>query len=147
MKKLILGTMAALVAAGPIVAAPAAAQDRHYDRGGYDNQRRDDRGYDNQRRDNRGYDNRGRGNRGYGNYGYNNRGGDRGFRQWRRGERFDYRHAQNYRRIDDWRAYRGRHLYAPPRGYYWARSGNDAILVAAAGGLIGAVLSGAFNGY
>jgi Ni/Co efflux regulator RcnB len=122
MKKLILGTMAALVAAGPIVAAPAAAQDyRHHDRGGYNNH----------------------GN----NHGYDNRGGNRGFRQWRRGDRFDSRYAQNYRRIDDWRAYRGRHLYAPPPGYYWARSGNDAILVAAAGGLIGAVMAGAFNGY
>jgi len=64
---------------------------------------------------------------------------------WRKGERFDYRQARNYRVINDYRAYRGRHLYAPPRGYHWVRSGNDAVLVAVAGGLIGAVLAGAFN--
>lgn len=64
---------------------------------------------------------------------------------WRKGERFDYRQARNYRVINDYRAYRGRHLYAPPRGYHWVRSGNDAVLVAVTGGLIGAVLAGAFN--
>jgi len=67
------------------------------------------------------------------------------YRNWRRGERFDYRHAPHYRVINDWRGYRGRHLYAPPRGYHWVRSGNDAVLVAVTGGLIGAVLAGAFN--
>ncbi len=67
------------------------------------------------------------------------------YRSWRRGERFDYRQARNYRVINDWRGYRGRHLYAPPRGYHWVRSGNDAVLVAVAGGVIGAVLAGAFN--
>ena len=67
------------------------------------------------------------------------------FRNWRQGERFDYRQARNYQSINDWRGYRGRHLYAPPRGYHWVRSGNDAVLVAVAGGLIGAVLAGAFN--
>ena len=65
-------------------------------------------------------------------------------RTWRRGERFDYRYAPNYRQID-YRQYRGRHLYVPPRGYRWVRSGNDAVLVAVTGGLIGAVLAGAFN--
>ena len=64
---------------------------------------------------------------------------------WRKGQRFDYHQARNYRQINDWRAYRGRHLYAPPRGYHWVQSGNDAVLVAVAGGLIGAVLAGAFN--
>jgi len=67
------------------------------------------------------------------------------FRNWRRGERFDYRQARNYRVINDWRAYRAHRLYAPPRGYHWVRSGNDAVLVAVTGGLIGAVLAGAFN--
>ena len=66
-------------------------------------------------------------------------------RNWRKGERFDYRQARNYQQINDWRGYRGRHLYAPPRGYHWVRSGNDAVLVAVAGGLIGAVLAGAFH--
>lgn len=63
---------------------------------------------------------------------------------WRQGERFDRRYASNYRQID-YRQYRGRHLYAPPRGYQWVQSGNDAVLVAVTSGLIGAVLSGALR--
>lgn len=66
-------------------------------------------------------------------------------RRWARGQRFDRRYAQNYREISDWRAYRGRRLYAPPRGSRWVRSGNDAVLIRTNGGVIGAVLSGAFN--
>lgn len=65
--------------------------------------------------------------------------------RWAKGQRFDRRYATNYTEIRDWRAYRGRRLYAPPRGYHWVRSGNDAVLVAVTGGLIGAVLAGAFN--
>ena len=49
-----------------------------------------------------------------------------GYRSWRAGDRFDRRYAQGYRRLNDWRAYR---LSAPQRGYYWARSGRDAVLV------------------
>ena len=66
-------------------------------------------------------------------------------RRWARGQRFDRRYANNYQEIRDWRQYRGRRLYAPPRGYHWVRSGNDAVLVALSGGLIGAGLGGAFN--
>lgn len=65
-------------------------------------------------------------------------------RNWRRGERFDRNHARDYRVID-YRQYRGRHLYAPPRGYHWVRSGNDAVLVAISSGIIGAVLAGALR--
>jgi Ni/Co efflux regulator RcnB len=68
-----------------------------------------------------------------------------GYRRWNKGQRFDSRYAQNYSVINNWQTYRGRHLYAPPRGYHWVRSGNDAVLVAITGGLIGAVLAGAFN--
>jgi Ni/Co efflux regulator RcnB len=60
-------------------------------------------------------------------------------RNWQRGERFDSRYARNYRQVD-YRTH-GR-LYAPPRGYQWVQSGNDAVLVALASGLIGAVLGG-----
>lgn len=67
------------------------------------------------------------------------------YRRWNKGQRFDRRYARNYTEIRDWRQYRGRRLYAPPRGYHWVRSGNDAVLVAVTGGLIGAVLAGAFN--
>ena len=63
---------------------------------------------------------------------------------WAKGQRFDRRYAQNYRELD-YRQYRGRHLYAPPRGYHWVRSGNDAVLVALTGGVIGAVLAGALR--
>ena len=66
------------------------------------------------------------------------------FRGWRQGERFDRSRAQNYRELD-YRQYRGRHLYAPPRGYHWVRSGNDAVLVAVSSGIIGAVLAGALR--
>jgi Ni/Co efflux regulator RcnB len=66
------------------------------------------------------------------------------YRHWAKGQRFDRRYAQNYRQID-YRQYRGRGLYAPPRGYQWAQSGNDAVLVAVASGLIGAVIGGAIN--
>jgi len=64
-------------------------------------------------------------------------------RNWKRGERFDYRYARNYRVVTNYRSYH--RLYAPPRGYHWVRSGNDAVLVAITGGLIGAVVAGAFN--
>lgn len=67
------------------------------------------------------------------------------YHRWNRGQRFDARYAQNYRVVSNWQQYRGRRLYAPPRGYHWVRSGNDAVLVAITGGLIGAVLAGAFN--
>jgi Ni/Co efflux regulator RcnB len=64
------------------------------------------------------------------------------YRHWARGERFDARYASNYRVVN----YRdhGR-LYAPPRGYHWVQSGNDAVLVAITSGLIGAVIGSALN--
>jgi Ni/Co efflux regulator RcnB len=61
---------------------------------------------------------------------------------WRKGERFDYRQARNYRVVND---YRGRHLKAPPRGYRYVQSGNDALLVGVTSGIIAAVLSGALR--
>ncbi len=66
-------------------------------------------------------------------------------RQWRKGQRFDRQQVRNYRQINDWRAYRNQRLYAPQRGQQWVRSGNDAVLISVASGLIGAVLAGAFN--
>jgi Ni/Co efflux regulator RcnB len=51
---------------------------------------------------------------------------DNGAYNWRAGQRFDRRRATNYRVVRDYRTYR---LAAPGRGQYWARSGNDAILV------------------
>lgn len=63
-------------------------------------------------------------------------------RRWAKGQRFDSRYAQNYRVINNPRAYR---LNAAPRGYRYVQSGNDAVLVSLASGIIGAVLFGALN--
>ena len=60
------------------------------------------------------------------------------YRHWQRGQRFDSRYARNYRQID-YRQYRG--LRAPPRGYRYVQSGNDAVLVAITSGIIGAVFA------
>jgi Ni/Co efflux regulator RcnB len=60
-------------------------------------------------------------------------------RRWNQGERFDSRYAGNYRIIGN--SYRNRQA---PRGYRWVQSGNDAVLVALASGLIGAIAANAF---
>ncbi|KQN26302.1 hypothetical protein ASE86_09220 [Sphingomonas sp. Leaf33] len=65
--------------------------------------------------------------------------------KWAKGQRFNRAEARNYRQISNWRQYQNRRLYAPPRGYQWVQSGNDAVLVAVASGVIGAVLGGVFN--
>jgi Ni/Co efflux regulator RcnB len=65
------------------------------------------------------------------------------YHRWAKGQRFDRRHARNYRVVTNYRSYH--RLYNPPRGYHWVRSGNDAVLVAVTSGLIGAVIGGAFN--
>ena len=64
------------------------------------------------------------------------------YRAWHKGERFDRRYAQNYRQID-YRQYRG--LRAPPRGYHYVRSGNDAVLVGITSGVIAAVFGNAIR--
>lgn len=58
---------------------------------------------------------------------------------WRKGERFDARQARNYRQID-YRKYRG--LRAPPKGYRYVQSGNDAVLVGVTSGIIAAIVAG-----
>ena len=63
-------------------------------------------------------------------------------RTWRKGQRFDRRYARNYREIRNPRAYR---LREAPRGYRWVQSGDDAVLIAIAGGVIGAVLANIFD--
>lgn len=64
-------------------------------------------------------------------------------RTFRAGERFDRRRAANYRVID-YRPYAGRRLHAPPRGFYWARSGRDAVLVRRSNGVIRRVVPNVF---
>ena len=63
------------------------------------------------------------------------------YRNWRAGQRFDRRYAQNYRVITTYRNYR---LAAPPRGSQWVRSGNDALLINGRGNVI-QVRGGAFR--
>lgn len=60
------------------------------------------------------------------------------YRNWQRGQRFDSRYARNYRQID-YRQHRG--LKAPPRGYRYVQSGNDAVLVGVTSGIIAAIFS------
>jgi len=62
--------------------------------------------------------------------------------RWAKGQRFDRRQATNYRVINNYRGYR---LNAPPRGYQWVQSGNDAVLIAITSGIIGAVIGGAIR--
>lgn len=61
---------------------------------------------------------------------------------WARGQHFDRYHAPNYAVIDYRRYHR---LHAPPRGYRWVRSGDDAVLVAISTGIIASVIAGALR--
>ncbi|HZU50291.1 MAG TPA: RcnB family protein [Sphingomicrobium sp.] len=62
-------------------------------------------------------------------------------REWNRGDRFDNRYAVNYRVIDNPGYY---NLRPAPYGYRWVQSGNDAVLVAIASGIIGSIIGNAF---
>lgn len=62
-------------------------------------------------------------------------------RSWQRGDRFDSRYAPNYMMISNPYAY---NLRPAPYGYRWVRSGNNAVLVAIASGIIGALVANAF---
>lgn len=63
-------------------------------------------------------------------------------RKWQRGQRFDARYAPRYRQVD-YRQHRG--MKAPPRGYRYVQSGNDAVLVSITTGIIAAVLFNALR--
>lgn len=63
-------------------------------------------------------------------------------KKWAKGQRFDRRYATNYQVIN-YGSYR--RLSAPPRGYQWVRSGNDAVLIGITSGLVSSVVSGLFN--
>jgi Ni/Co efflux regulator RcnB len=149
MKKIILGAAAATLIASPILAAaPASAADRH----GRDQHMSQTVRHEQSRTTSYRSDDRAT-NRN--SYRYPERNTYRAptrvtyhqtyrpaYRTWKRGERFDSRYASNYRVISDYRDYG---LQAPPYGYRWAQSGNDAVLVSLASGLIGAVLGGAIH--
>jgi Ni/Co efflux regulator RcnB len=66
------------------------------------------------------------------------------YRRWAKGQRFDRRYARNYG-VVDYRRYRNRRLYAPPRGYRWVRSGNDAVLIGITSGIVAASIAGALQ--
>jgi Ni/Co efflux regulator RcnB len=122
--KIILG-----VAAASILAVPAAAAPYGHD----GNQGRNDRGRSGQVVNHRQVtDFRQQ------SYGFHQQGQAPRFRV---GHRFDRNYATRYRVIQNPRAYR---LHDAPRGYRWVQSGNDAVLVGIAGGLIGAIFANAF---
>lgn len=157
MKRLMLTIAAMAAVAGPMAlsASEASAQDRgrweHRDRGGRDWDRGDrgrDRGHWDRGRDDRRWDRGDRWDRGRHNgYYYNNRwsygppppayygrpGYRPGYTAWRRGAYLPQYYRGDYYRMSDYHRYG---LRAPPRGYYWYRSGNDYILAAIATGLI-----------
>lgn len=66
------------------------------------------------------------------------------YRRWAKGQRFDRRYARNYA-VVDYRRYQNRRLYAPPRGYRWVRSGNDAVLIGITSGIVAASIAGALQ--
>ncbi|MCP3733035.1 RcnB family protein [Sphingomonas sp. MG17] len=121
MKKFVLAAVATTLVASPILAAaPAAAAPQRYEmtqRSGYGDRYGDNRF----ERDRRYQPTRSQ------------------YRNWKRGERFDSRYARNYRQVD-YRQYRG--LRAPPRGYRYVQSGNDAVLIGITSGIIAAVFAG-----
>lgn len=127
MKKLIAGALAVSLIATPALAAPqpshAASAQQHDNRGNAQATRNDRR--DTDRRSAQDDRRNGPQNRG-----------------WHKGERFDQRYARNYSEIRSPGSYR---LQNAPRGYHWVRSGNDAVLVGIATGLIAAVMANAIR--
>jgi Ni/Co efflux regulator RcnB len=59
-----------------------------------------------------------------------------------KGQRFDRHRAQHYARLD-YRRYK--RLSAPPRGYIWVRSGDDALLVRSSNNVILRVIDNVFR--
>ncbi|MEZ5960660.1 MAG: RcnB family protein [Hyphomonadaceae bacterium] len=134
--------LAAVIAAGPLAATSASAQQYHgRDRGERHQANRDhdrnDRGRWNQRQHNGFYI----GNRFY--YGQptyqqmQRRDYRAGYQQWRRGDRLPSYARQQYREVD-WRRER---LRQPPRGYHYVRDDRgEVLLVAIATGVILSIL-------
>ncbi len=129
MKKFLMALAATSMIASPLVAsqAQAAPYQQNYGRDIRQNDNRHGQNdYRNGRNDNR-----------YGQNNYRN-----GQHRWAKGQRFDRRQVQNYRVINNARAY---HLGNAPRGYQWVQSGNDAVMVALVSGIIGAVIGNAIR--
>ena len=167
MKKIALALAGASVALTGLMATPAAAADfGGRDRGRYEQvqsrgyQQVQSRGY--QQVQNRGerqvqsrnvgqFQNRGFAqyqNRGFAQYQNSGSNWNQSYnynrveaRNWQRGDRFDSRYATDYMVISDPGYY---DLSPAPYGYRWVRSGDNAILVAIASGIIGALVANAF---
>ena len=135
MKKIVLALAGASVALTGLAATPASAADfNRHDRGRYEQVQNRNRVVTNRFVTNRYVTNRFVAKR------HNN---NRYFQahRWNRGDRFDSRYAMGYRVISNPYAY---NLRPAPYGYRWVQSGNDAVLVAIAGGIIGAIIANAF---
>jgi Ni/Co efflux regulator RcnB len=129
MKKIALALAGASVALTGLAATPASAADfNRHDRGRYE-QVQNRKVVRNRVVTNRYVTNRDVANRNFQAH------------RWNRGDRFDSRYAMNYRVISNPYAY---NLRPAPYGYRWVQSGNDAVLVAIAGGIIGAIMANAF---
>jgi Ni/Co efflux regulator RcnB len=121
---LMVMTVALLAPTGALHAQHRSDRDRHDERS--DRFRKDDR-----------HDRRDRHDR------YDRRHAERPqWRSWKRGDRFDRRYARDYQILDH-RRYRA--LRPPPRGYHYVRSGNDAVLVGIATGIVAAVIANAIR--
>lgn len=133
-KALIVAAVAATFTSG---AAFAQSYDRDHRNDRYEQNDRSYRGerYDSNRRAHYGYDGRYDHRRGVErrHYGYTNGSHYR----VRRGEYLAHQYRGSRYVVSDWR---GRRLYAPPRGYHWVQAGNDYALVALATGVIAQVL-------
>lgn len=143
-KKIAIATMAALMAAGPISASAASAQQYRGD-GRYERNDRDDR-RDN-RRDAR-WDQRQHNGFYLGNTFYRGeptraqqarRDYRPSYQQWRRGDRVPISYRAHYRNVD-WRRER---LREPPRGYQYVRTdrGETLLVGIATGVILGLILS------
>jgi Ni/Co efflux regulator RcnB len=150
MKRLLISLLAVSCLAGPVAVSATEASAQGRDR----YERRDDRR--DHRRDSRRDNRRGGGERWdrgrHNGYYYRNRwhyGAPPasyyrdpyyrpGYTAWRRGAYLPRDYRGNGYRVNDYGRYR---LRAPPRGYYWYRSGNDYILAAIASGLIYEVIT------
>jgi Ni/Co efflux regulator RcnB len=112
-------------------------QSRGYDRSDYRGRDDDRRGQNWSRSDNR-YEQRASRSYRAGRYQ-----APRGYqtRQWRRGDRMPSAYRGNGYVVD----HRRYGLNAPPRGYQYVRSGNDAVLAAVATGVIASVIVSLFQ--
>lgn len=124
-------TISAIMLAALVVPSMAMAQPG----------RDDNRGGDHRGGNDRGGDHRGPGGQGGPGWNGGGRGGQpNGWRQFRKGERFDQGRAWNYADVD-YRRYN--RLRPPPRGYRWVRNGNDAVLIGITSGIVASVIAGA----